>query len=220
MDMRGFHEFLDRSDAGRQLARALASETIEQPLVLAIPRGGVPVGAEIAAGLEAELDLLFVRKIGAPWNKEVAIGAVAGTDKPQTVFNSDIVAASGATQGYIDSEVASQLSEINRQQQTYLGHRKPIAVEGRNVIVTDDGVATGATLAAGLKALRMQGVASITIAIPVAPSEAIELLANSVDRLICLYQPEDFRAVGLHYRHFDQVSDHEVIDALKRNMKI
>lgn len=212
--MRGFQEFMNRADAGQGLAKALSSEGIERPLILAIPRGGVPVGAEIARVLVADLDLLFVRKIGAPWNREVAIGAIAGTGNPQIVLNDDVVAASGATQSYIDAEVAAQMSEIERQRQAYLRGEVPAEVAGRNIIVTDDGVATGATLAAGLKALRLQGVRSITLAIPVGPPESVRLLVRGADKVICLHQPSDFRAVGLHYRDFAQVTDQEVVEAL------
>jgi putative phosphoribosyl transferase len=214
--MTGFHQFTDRADAGRQLAERLAHEAIERPLVLAVPRGGVPVGAEIAAKLGADFDLLFVRKIGAPWNREVAIGAVADCGRPQTVLNSGLLAESGASEAYVDAQVASQIAEIERQRRTYLGGKATMSPEGRNVIVTDDGVATGATLAAGLKGLRLQGVRSITLAIPVAPPEAIQTLKTSTDRIVCLLQPNDFRAVGLHYRDFTQVSDAEVIDAVAR----
>ncbi|MFD1329989.1 phosphoribosyltransferase [Mycoplana ramosa] len=214
--MSGFHQFVDRADAGRSLAELLSREAFERPVVLAIPRGGVAVGAEIAARLGAELDLLFVRKIGAPWNREVAIGAVAHCGAPETVFNSDLVGASGATRAYIEAEVARQIAEIDRQRKAYLGGKAAVTLEGRDVIVADDGVATGATLAAGLKALRLQGVRSVTLAIPVAPPEAIELLTPSVDRVVCLKQPRDFRAVGLHYLDFAQVSDGEVIEALQR----
>ncbi|MBD9374035.1 phosphoribosyltransferase [Rhizobium sp. ARZ01] len=210
------YQFADRADAGRRLADVLAREPVERPVILAIPRGGVAVGTEIAARLGAELDLLFVRKIGAPWNHEVAIGAVAGCSAPQTVFNSDLLACSGATRAYVETEVALQIAEIDRQRIAYLGGRSAVALEGRNVIVTDDGVATGATLAAGLKALRLQRVHSITLAIPVAPPEAIELLSVSADRVVCLLRPHDFRAVGPHYLDFAQVSDGEVIDALTR----
>lgn len=208
------HQFADRADAGRRLAEVLLREPVERPVILAIPRGGVAVGTEIAARLGAELDLLFVRKIGAPWNREVAIGAVAGCGTPQTVFNSDLIACSGATRAYIEAEIALQVAEIDRQRKAYLGGRPAVALDGRNVIVTDDGVATGATLAAGLKALRLENARSITLAIPVAPPDAIELLSASADRVFCLLRPRDFRAVGLHYLDFAQVSDGEVIAAL------
>lgn len=214
--MSGFHQFVDRADAGRALAELLSREPFERPVVLAIPRGGVAVGAEIAARLEVELDLLFVRKIGAPWNREVAIGAIAHCGTPQTVFNSDLVASSGATRAYIEAEVDRQIAEIDRQRTVYLGGKPAVALDGRDVIVADDGVATGATLAAGLKALCLQGVRSVTLAIPVAPPEAIKLLTPSADRVVCLQQPRDFRAVGLHYLDFAQVSDGEVIEALER----
>lgn len=207
-------QFEDRADAGRRLAAVLAGERIAQPVVLAVPRGGVPVAAEIAAALGAELDLLFVRKIGAPSNREVALGAIAGSGEPQVVLNDDLLGLSGATPAYIDAEADRQRTEINRQRRRYLGERPQVPLQGRNVIVVDDGVATGATLAAALKAVRLQAVASITLAVPVAPPEALRLLARSADRIVCLQQPVGFRAVSCHYGDFAQVSDQEVVDLL------
>lgn len=209
-------QFEDRPDAGRKLAAVLAGERIGQPVVLAVPRGGVPVAAEIAAVLGAEMDLLFVRKIGAPSNPEVAIGAIAGSGEPQVVLNEELVGLSGATVAYVDAEAARQRTEIDRQRRRYRGDRAEVPLEGRNVIVVDDGVATGATLAAALKALRLQEVASITLAVPVGPPETLRLLARSADRVVCLRQPAGFRAVSCHYRDFPQVSDQEVIDLMAR----
>lgn len=209
-------QFEDRPDAGRKLAAVLAGERIGQPVVLAVPRGGVPVAAEIAAVLGAEMDLLFVRKIGAPSNREVAIGAIAGSGEPQVVLNEELVGLSGATVAYVDAEAAKQRTEIDRQRRRYRGDRAEVPLEGRNVIVVDDGVATGATLAAALKALRLQEVASITLAVPVGPPETLRLLARSADRIVCLRQPAGFRAVSCHYRDFPQVCDQEVIDLMAR----
>lgn len=209
-------QFEDRPDAGRKLAAVLAGERIGQPVVLAVPRGGVPVAAEIAAVLGAEMDLLFVRKIGAPSNPEVAIGAIAGSGEPQVVLNEELVGLSGATVAYVDAEAARQRTEIDRQRRRYRSDRAEVPLEGRNVIVVDDGVATGATLAAALKALRLQEVASITLAVPVGPPETLRLLARSADRIVCLRQPAGFRAVSCHYREFPQVCDQEVIDLMAR----
>ncbi|SOC44122.1 predicted phosphoribosyltransferase [Rhizobium subbaraonis] len=206
--------FVDRADAGRQLAAALSVQPIDDPVVLAVPRGGVAVAVEVARALGAKLDLLFVRKIGAPQNREVAIGAIAGSDAPQLVLNEELVASCGASQAYIEAEAARQKAEIARQRKRYLAGRLPVDLNMRHVIVVDDGVATGATLAAALKALRLQSVASTTLAIPVAPPEALEALGGAVDRIVCLHKPGDFCAVGLCYRDFLQVSDEEVIRAL------
>lgn len=206
--------FVDRADAGRQLAAALSVQATDDPVVLAVPRGGVAVAVEIARALGAKLDLLFVRKIGAPQNREVAIGAIAGSDAPQLVLNEDLVAACGASQAYIEAEATRQTAEIARQRRRYLAGRQPVDLKMRHVIVVDDGVATGATLAAALKALRRQSVASTTLAIPVAPPEALEALGGAVDRIVCLHTPRDFCAVGLCYREFPQVSDEEVVRAL------
>ncbi len=209
-------QFEDRADAGRRLAAVLSGERIGQPVVLAVPRGGVPVAAEIAAALGAELDLLFVRKIGAPSNREVALGAIAGSGQPQVVLNDDLVGLCGATSAYLDAEAARQRTEIDRQRRRYLGDRLQVPLQGRNVIVVDDGVATGATLAAALKAVRLQAVASITLAVPVGPPETVRLLARSADRVVCLQQPAGFRAVSCHYRDFAQVTDQEVVDLVTR----
>jgi len=206
--------FVDRAAAGRQLAAALSLQPIDDPIVLAVPRGGVAVAVEVAQALGAKLDLLFVRKIGAPQNREVAIGAIAGSDAPQLVLNEELVAACGASRAYIEAEATRQKDEIARQRKRYLSGRQPVDLKMRNVIVVDDGVATGATLAAGLKALRLQSVASTTLAIPVAPPEALEALGAEVDRIVCLHEPDDFCAVGLCYRDFPQVSDAEVMQAL------
>ncbi len=203
-------------DAGRQLASALAAERIDDPVVLALPRGGVPVAFEVASALAAPLDLLFVRKIGAPVNQEVAIGAVVDGKEPQIVVNDEILAQSGASLAYVDQEARRQLEEIDRRRKIYLGNRRPLDLQERHVIVVDDGIATGATVKAGLKALGRIGAASVTLAAPVAPSEVLDELRPLVTRIVCLQVPADFLAVGHHYRDFRQTTDAEVMDVLAR----
>jgi putative phosphoribosyl transferase len=212
--MFGSPSFTDRADAGRRLAKAIARIAPEAPVVLALPRGGVPVAFEIASALAAPLDLLLVRKIGAPGYPEFAVGAVVDGDDPQTIINEDAMAHAGASHDYVEQEAVRQLQEIERRRLLYFGDRRPIALKDRNVIVVDDGIATGSTVRAGLKALRRVGVKSILLAVPVAPNEVIGALASEVDEVICLQRPEDFRAVSLHYRTFGQTPDSEVVALL------
>jgi putative phosphoribosyl transferase len=208
-------EFIDRADAGQQLADAIANNgASENPIVLALPRGGVPVAYEIASRINAPLDLLFAQKIGAPGYPEYGIGAVVGIQHPQTVLNDDMLRSSGATSDYIDRETARQLLEIDRRRKLYLGNREPLELSGRNIIFVDDGIATGGTVRAGLKALRDAAVKSIMLAVPVAPCELIDALRSDVDRLVCLHAPADFRAVSIHYEKFPQVRDDEVVKLL------
>ncbi|QRM56448.1 phosphoribosyltransferase [Sinorhizobium sp. BG8] len=206
--------FEDREDAGAQLAAKIAVEEPAKPVVLALPRGGVPVAYEICKRFRAPLDVLLVRKIGAPANPEVALGAIVDGAQPQIVLNDDIMAACGVTPRYIDVEARRQLAEIDRRRRMYVGNRMPLPLAGRNVILVDDGIATGATVKVALKALRRLGCGSVLLAIPVAPLEVISELRADVDRIVCLHMPADFRAVGLHYRDFHQTSDEEVIEIL------
>jgi putative phosphoribosyl transferase len=214
--MFGSPHFVDRADAGRKLAEVICRRPPDAPVVLALPRGGVPVAFEIASALHAPLDLLLVRKIGAPGYPEFALGAVVDGDDPQMVLNEQAMAYTGASQHYVEEEAAKLLKEIERRRQLYFGKREPIPLKGRNVIVVDDGVATGATVKAGLKALRAVGVSSILLAVPVAPKDVIGSLAAEVDQVVCLQAPEDFRAVSLHYRTFGQTPDDEVVTLLDR----
>lgn len=209
--------FTDRHDAGRQLAKVLGRNLeLDRPLVLALPRGGVPVAFEVAQALGAELDLLIVRKIGAPGYPEYGIGAVVDGSHPQIVLNDDVMDLVQPSSDYVQAETERQLAEIERRRKTYLGDRPPADVTGRSVLVVDDGVATGGTVKAALLALRKSGAARIILAVPVGPREKLADLSSEADVIVWLFTPEPFRAVGLHYANFDQTSDEEVVDLLTR----
>jgi predicted phosphoribosyltransferase len=209
--------FSNRQDAGRQLAAALAHLRDSAPIVLGLPRGGVVVAAEIARALEAPLDVLVVRKIPAPFQPELALGAVTDGEAPHIVLNEQIVAALRVRQEHLDQAIADQLAEVRRRQETFRAGRPAPALRGRCVIVVDDGVATGATVAAGLQALRESGVSRLVLAVPVGPRETIGSLRSQVDELVCLYAPVSFSAVGTFYRDFRQTSDDEVVTLLERH---
>jgi putative phosphoribosyl transferase len=207
--------FLDRRDAGRQLAQRVAALKLDQPIVYALPRGGVPVAAEIAAALGAPLDLVLVRKIGAPMQPELAVGAVVDGDSPELVINHDIARQTGATQEYIDRVRARELAEIERRRRLYLSNRPRPDPKGRTVIVVDDGIATGATAIAALHALRKRGAARLVVAVPVAPPDTVERLEREADEVICLMQPVDFWGISAFYVDFHQLEDEEVTRALE-----
>ena len=207
--------FVDRSAAGQLLAQRLPQEQLPKPfVVVALPRGGVPVGAEVARLLHAPLDLLIVRKIGAPWQRELAVGAVIDGDHPEVLVDEAMCAATGADQAYIDREAAAEWREIERRRQTYLRGRAPLDLTGVTAVLVDDGIATGATVRAALKSLRSRRPARIVLAVPVAAHEALRALRLQCDRIVCLAEPQPLRAVGRHYLDFHQVSDAEVIAAL------
>lgn len=208
--------FKDRHDAGRKLAAALMHLKDESPVVLALPRGGVPVGYEVARALDAPLDVLIVRKIGAPGQAELGLGAVVDGQHPQCILNDAIMQQVQPPPGYIEAEQRRQLVEIERRRTLYCGARAPVPIEGRTVIVVDDGIATGGTLKAALSALPRAGTAHLIFAVPVAPAESLTSLRNEphVDEGVCLLVPDWFRAVSLYYEKFDQTSDEEVVDLL------
>lgn len=208
--------FRDRQQAGAELAAELAKlGDLHDPVVLALPRGGVAVAAEIARILHAPLDLLIVRKIGAPGNPELAMAAVVDGDPPDVVVNREIAEFFALTDEQLAELVQIERLELERRRALYLAGRKPIDLTGRSAIVVDDGVATGTTMAAALKALRRRGAKEVVLAIPVAPAEVIAQLRREADRTVCLSQPEHFRALGYHYLRFPQLSDKQVIDALE-----
>ncbi|MFN4164684.1 MAG: phosphoribosyltransferase [Ferrovibrio sp.] len=207
--------FLDRSEAGQKLAKRLLGFKDEKPVILALPRGGVPVATEVAAALQAPLDLLLVRKIGAPHHAELAVAAVADGEKPRLVVNRDVVDSLKVDDDYLRAAAQRELAEIERRRQRYdIGQPHP-DVKGRTVIVVDDGIATGATAKAALALLRAAAPKSIILAIPVAASTTLEEFKGLADHIVCLETPPDFYAVGAHYREFPQVSDEQVIRLLK-----
>ncbi len=208
--------FRDRADAGRRLAKALAGYKDRHPVVLALPRGGVPVAAEVAEALEAPLDLILVRKIGVPTEPELAMGAVVDGVAPIVVRNEEVIELSGTTAAEFDRACAQELAEIERRRQLYIGERARAEVEGQVVIVVDDGIATGATTRAALQAIRVRKPKELVLAVPVAPPDTVMSLRGQVDSLICLETPELFGAIGYFYRDFRQVSDQEVLTILKR----
>lgn len=212
--------FENRRQAGRQLAQALSGSSnapARFDLVLALPRGGVPVAFEVASRLKLPLDVIIVRKIGAPGQPEFGIGAVVDGDPPQVVMTPEMVEIIQPSERYIEVEIERQQREITRRRQVYIGERPPINAGGRRVLLVDDGIATGGTAKAAARALRQAGAATVTLAVPVAPQSALEELTSEVDEVICLATPEPFIAVGRHYQDFTQTSDNEVIGLLKAN---
>jgi putative phosphoribosyl transferase len=209
--------FADRIEAGRALAARLAARPWPGRLVvLALPRGGVPVAAEVALALRAPLDLLLVRKIGAPWQPELAVAAVVDGSSPEIVYDDRTCALTGVDRGYVERRAREELQEIERRRRIYLGSRPSVPLAGATVFVVDDGIATGTTVRAALKALRRQHPARVVLAVPVAPADTLAVMRGEADEVVCLRQPEPFHAVGLHYRDFHQVGDDEVVQALDR----
>lgn len=204
--------FLDRYDAGRRLAAPLERFRSEHPLVLGLPRGGVVVAYEIAAALGAELDVLVVRKLGVPGAAEFAMGAVAAG---ATLLNQNLVARLGIPRQLVAGVVERELAELKRREQAYRGSRPSIQVQGRTVILVDDGLATGATAQAAVTSLRSQQPRRIVFAAPVCSREGAEALRRLADEVVCLECPPDFQAVGLWYRDFSPTSDAEVVECLR-----
>lgn len=208
--------FLNREDAGRQLAMALMHFKDEHPCILALPRGGVPVAFEVAKALQAPLDLVLVRRIGAPDQPELAIAAVVDGKYPELVLNRRIVSALRISDEYLASEESVQLMEIERRRRLYLAGRERVDVEGKTAIIIDDGIATGATVRAAIYATRRGHPKRIVVATPVAPVETVEALRKEADVVICLDQPQFFGAIGYYYRDFSQLTDEQVREIMAR----
>lgn len=204
--------FTDRIEAGSLLGKALSAFKEKNPLVLGIPRGGIIIGSQIARSLNAELDILLSRKLGAPGNPELAIGAVS--EGGSVFLDEGVAGAVGADELYIQKEKERQLSEIKRRIERFRAIRPKVSLEGRVVIVTDDGAATGATMQASLWAGRKEKPERLIAALPVAPREAVEKLGDSADEVIALKVPAYFGALSQFYLNFEQTSDEEVMDIL------
>ena len=207
--------FTDRVDAGKRLASALSNFSGKKGIVLAIPRGGVPVGFEIAKTLKIPLDVIIPRKIGAPDNPELAIGAVA--EDGTAILDDNLVKYLAVSREYIKEAIERQKQEIQRRLETYRQDSSYPNLKGFDVIVVDDGIATGSTMKAALASVKKRGAASITVAVPVGPPSTIEELEEVADRVVCLYTPEYFQAIGQFYSDFGQTTDEEVIKLLQES---
>jgi putative phosphoribosyl transferase len=206
--------FRDREDAGRRLAERLARYQGENPMIFALPRGGVPVGYEVARALKAPLEVFIARKLGAPNQPELGIGAVA--QDGSRVLNESIVEKIGVSKEYIERVAAEETKEAERRFKLFRGERPEPEVRERTAILVDDGIATGVTTRAAIEALRRRDPRRLVLAVPVCAAHTAELLRQEVDELMCLEAPSDLMAIGLWYRHFEQTSDEEVIELLKR----
>ena len=207
--------FSNRIEAGRRLAESLEEFAGDGGVVLAIPRGGVVLGYEIAQKLHMELDVIVPRKLGAPDNPELAIGAIA--EDGTAILDDKLVAYLGVNEDYILRESERQKLEIKRRLKLYRQGAPPHSIKGRTVLVVDDGIATGSTMKAALASLRKQGARNIVVAVPVGPPSTISELHKLADKVVCLYMPEYFQAIGQFYEDFSQTSDEEVIDLLRKN---
>jgi putative phosphoribosyl transferase len=208
--------FQDRIDAGRQLARKLQHYRAQPDvIVLALPRGGVPVGAEIARELQLPLDVLAVRKLGAPGQPELAMGAIASGGA--VVMNPDVRDYFAEQADLIESITQREQQELHRRERAYRGTRPPLELKSRTAIVVDDGAATGATMRAAVQALRTLGAKRTVVALPVASDQAVGMLESEADEVVCLATPLDFYAVGQWYSDFDQTTDEEVCALLARH---
>jgi predicted phosphoribosyltransferase len=214
--MSGDVRFADRRDAGRLLAGALERyRDRDDVVVLGLPRGGVPVAAEVAAALDAPLDVFLVRKLGVPGHEELAMGAIASGGV--RVVNADVVRSVGIRPDQLDAVTARELERLVAQERDYRGDAAPVDVRGRTAILVDDGLATGATMRAAIGALRGLGAAAIVVAVPTAPRETCEALSREVEDVVCATTPEPFTAVGIWYRDFRPVSDEQVRALLDRH---
>lgn len=207
----------NRREAGRELAEALKEFKGKEIIVLAIPRGGVVVGDEVARSLNAPLDIVVPRKIGAPFNPELAIGAIAADGS--RVLDEGLIERLSVSRDYLEREIQAQTIEIKRRMKKYRGELPPVKVKGKTVIVVDDGVATGATTMAAIKFLHNEQPKELVLAIPVGPPETVEKLKKEVDKLVCLSIPFLFYAVGQFYEQFEQTTDEEVMTILSVHNK-
>lgn len=202
--------FHDRADAGRKLAALLQHLKGKDPVVLALPRGGVAIGREVASGLGAPLDIVLVRKIGVPWQPELALGAVSDGAEPQIFIDERLQQALAIPEDFVREEMARQLAELERRRRLYCADRPPVEVAGRTAIVVDDGIATGATMRVALRAVRRRQPSHLVLAAPVAAPETLAALAAEADETVCVATPAGLGAIGYYYDDFHQMSDAEV----------
>ncbi|MER6626170.1 phosphoribosyltransferase family protein, partial [Streptomyces sp. NPDC000931] len=210
--------FTNRSEAGRHLAERVRPYAVDDPIVLALPRGGVPVGAELAERLGADFDVLMVRKIGLPGHPETGVGAIA--EDGQVIYDDRALARMRVPRQALSDTVATERDELDRRRRAYRGERPAPRIAGRDCVVVDDGVATGGTARAALRMLRQAGPSRLVLAVPVAAPEALEALQEEADDVVVLTAPENFQAVGEWYRDFDQLSDDTVIGILSERERL
>lgn len=211
--------FSDRQDAGRQLAAKLKRFAAQKPIIFALPRGGVPIGFEVARSLDAPLDVILVRKLGHPISHELAIGAVAEGAENTPFLDDRIIAEFGISPQYVTEETERQRHEIDHRRQLYAKGRRLLQSGNRVAIVVDDGVATGSTMIAAVRAIRRQKPSQVIVAVPVGAASSILALQAEADDVVCLEAPEDFRAVGEFYRDFRAIDDREVIGLLEQSVE-
>jgi putative phosphoribosyl transferase len=207
--------FTDRASAGRLLAAELLKLDLKRPVVFALPRGGLPVALEAAQALKAPLDILLVRKIGVPWQRELAAGAVAD-DAQNLVFNKAVIAEAGMQRRQVEEAAKAEMKEIERRRALYLRGRAPIDVKGREAIIVDDGIATGSTVQAAIMALKRREPSRVIVATPVAPRETVAELKALADDVVCLSAPQAFFAISAYYDDFRQLTDEDVVKVLSQ----
>jgi putative phosphoribosyl transferase len=207
--------FTDRTAAGRLLAGELLKLKLKRPVVYALPRGGLPVAFEVAQALHAPLDLLLVRKIGVPWQRELAAGAVAD-DAQNLVFNKDVISEAGMQRRQVEEAAKAEIREIERRRAIYLRGRAPVEVKGREAIIVDDGIATGSTVQAAIMAVKRREPSRVIVATPVAPADTVGELRTLADEVVCLSAPEAFYAISAHYDDFRQLTDEDVVRVLNQ----
>jgi predicted phosphoribosyltransferase len=205
--------FENRKQAGLELSKILREHMDKDAVILAIPRGGALVGYAVKEALGCRWDLIIPRKLGAPFNKEIAIGAV--TQDGTVLLDEEMVLYLNVSEDYISKEKDRQIKEINRRMKLYKGERKSVPIKGKRVVVIDDGIATGFTIKAAIKSIQNAGASDIIIAVPVAPNDVVEDLLEIVDKVVCLDSPYPFYAVGMYYEDFHQTTDSEVIDLFR-----
>ena len=204
--------FSDRRAAGRALGRALAHRGIDDPVVLGLPRGGVPVAVEVAAALDAPVDVLVVRKLGVPWHRELGMGAVG--EEGVLVVSDDVVRSTQVSEEDLARVIERERAEVAARAERFRGGAPPLPLQGHTAVIVDDGLATGGTARAAVAVSRARGAARVVVAVPVAPADTVQLLAREADDVICLESPPHFMAVGAWYLNFDQTSDAEVLALL------